>query len=782
MVFCRKSAIVALAFVFMICTLAGSVMVGIAATRVTRAYTGGVTRFCHSSSRSLFRLDGRLNGQIAANILRDAGHPQFSVSDGVSHIDAVHTDGVYRWTYFRLFPDQGAGTTLSLSRIYWRIAAVLGEDGNQRIAMWAVNGYRNSVFRSASDRPNDGYERNLYSRSTVRINIFTDFGLVGDGGFPAEIHNHDAILPKGGDGTVVPVGDRIWLPSQPEIVNGGIWNVRGASRSYNPRGFNNGAWLASYSSATSLYSIATNGVFVTHRLPTATNGAVRPALYLCVESLVQSASSYRPMNRTLFTLDGNLNEDVRVELRSKIRMRNFTTPFRLWPDVSGTTSTFALSRTYFRVSHLETSRRSNGSRGVVLWAEEGYRNSAFDTVGHSFIHDQNNPAEADNVYSNSLVRHNLLTDFGQIGVGGGFPEALRDSGAILPKGDNNGNIIPETDLIWLPLQTEVMNGGTWNFTDSELRRFNARGTNARSWLSSPSGASGVYAYTVVANPNLMSVTDSYAIRPALYLCYYYLLTLQDLLEFIEELRAQAELDRAAIAVLQQMLSDFIEEMEDLLDDHDDRITDLENRMTAVENELEELGEQLEDLQDAIEALDDIEDRLDQMRADITMFNRLQLVGMIGDLEEMLDELRDELGGLDFIDESELENILNKIAALELALEGIDVSLEDEHIRVEIEAVIYEIMNTVLPGTLTALSTRIGAVEGDIQALLNDLEEIIADIVAILVAPTPAPRDRSGDMLMYLGIGAFVLGIAAMSVGSGIIVASTRKKGRQATGE
>ena len=86
----------------------------------------------HSSAMSLFNLDGTINGQIAANILRDAGHPQFAVNDGVGHETAVMggiTRDVYRWTHFRLFPDITTNAnTLSLSRVYWRIGAVLGED------------------------------------------------------------------------------------------------------------------------------------------------------------------------------------------------------------------------------------------------------------------------------------------------------------------------------------------------------------------------------------------------------------------------------------------------------------------------------------------------------------------------------------------------------------------------------------------------------------------------------------------------------------------------------
>jgi len=181
--------------------------------------------------------------------------------------------------------------------------------------------------------------------------------------------------------------------------------------------------------------------------------------------------------------------------------------------------------------------------------------------------------------------------------------------------------------------------------------------------------------------------------------------MNNLVNQINELRAQQESNRALISLLQQQLNDFMDLILDELDDHDERITALETRMTAAEDELEELGDQLEDLLEAIEGLEGINTRLDGMQADITSFNRPQLVGMIEDLEEMLEDMWKELEGLEFIDETALEPILAKIAALELALEGIDLGLSDEYLRVEIETIITEIIETVLPSTLTVLTNR-----------------------------------------------------------------------------
>jgi len=245
--------------------------------------------------------------------------------------------------------------------------------------------------------------------------------------------------------------------------------------------------------------------------------------------------------------------------------------------------------------------------------------------------------------------------------------------------------------------------------------------------------------------------------------------INNLLGQIKELRGQQESNRQLITTLQQQISAFM----NLMEDHDDRITALENRMTAAEEDLEELTDQLGDLLKAIDGLEVIDARLDQMQTDITDFNRQELVDAIEELEEMLEDLREEFEGLDFLEQSDLEPILEKILLLELALEGIDISLEDSYLMAEVELIIGEMLETVLPVKLTVLTTRISSIEMEMQDLLDNLEDIVLEMEGLLERPTQS-RGRNSDLLMYLGISALALGIVAMVVGMCIVIVAGKK--------
>ena len=254
------------------------------------------------------------------------------------------------------------------------------------------------------------------------------------------------------------------------------------------------------------------------------------------------------------------------------------------------------------------------------------------------------------------------------------------------------------------------------------------------------------------------------------------LNIQDLQNMIDQLRAQAQIDRAAIVALQKELEEFMLEMKEALRGQGERITALENRMTIVENDLEDLGKEIEKLQEAVKEIEDIQDRIDKMQGEIAGMNRQGLVDMIEDLEELLEDLQKELADLDFLEDYDLNEIRAKIAALELALGNIDLDLETEELRTQLQTILDDMLEAVLPGTLTVLNNRIATVETEIEELLYELEDIIAEILANMSPPSPMPRTGlNSEMLLYIGVAVFALGVVTMIIGTSVAVAAGRRK-------
>jgi len=171
-----------------------------------------------------------------------------------------------------------------------------------------------------------------------------------------------------------------------------------------------------------------------------------------------------------------------------------------------------LSQTFWRIAHVDKSDANPANHRVALWAVTPYRDSEFDTTA--------NRTPATNEYNGSLIHTRLVSDFNTH-----IPPAIRNN--FQPIGTNHDNLVPTTDIVWLPSEPEVDNSGTWGFgtTDAAARPFrtyNHAGFNSVfsttfAWLRSP-GAAGL-ARRVVTNGNLGSspVTLETAVRPALYL-------------------------------------------------------------------------------------------------------------------------------------------------------------------------------------------------------------------------------------------------------------------------
>ena len=435
------------------------------------------------TSNSLFSTGGFINRQVAANILRD--------------LNSANNAPEYRGTYFRLFPDLnlGSGNLRALAHTYWRVAHVSGD----RVAMLAVSSYRTSSFGPANER--------AYGTSIVRNALVTDFNAL-----PSGIRENPAILTKGthnnpGGYPNVPATDRIWLPSHPELFNSdgaGGWGLNGPDRSYNP--FSAGvaganAWTRTATTAThaaTVFSISTTGILSAH-LVTDTI-AIRPALYLSLNSLVSAAGSQSANNRTLFNAQGHINQDVAAAIGQKLIIGDRRTPFRLFPDTTATGQpltghALALSQTHFRIAHVDFA-----ANRIAVWAEHSYRTSIFSNL----------PVD----YRDSALRVNLLSDFDILNENGRF------NTHILPAQKTAHHQNPD-DRIWLPSVQEVQNHGIWRINANRYRAYNPSAQESFAWLRSSvtPAANMVYPWVVPSSGSLSTrrSTQILSVRPAFYL-------------------------------------------------------------------------------------------------------------------------------------------------------------------------------------------------------------------------------------------------------------------------
>ena len=426
---------------------------------------------------NLINLDGTLNGQIAATILNDI-------------------DQGYFMRPFRIFPTVGEEGTSEwhLSQTYFRITFVHGQGLNRRVAFWAWNAYRNSVYHTSTLTP--------YSNSLVRQGLVTDFGVI-----QAEIpllNTHITTALKTSEGVLVT--DRIWLPSLAEVAAGGEWGLTPAQRTGNPNGNNAWSWLRSMPESMANTVTPTGGTAQSMMTSTVVHG-VRPAFYFNLGNLENAVAEYDALSRGLFNESGDFNTDIAKLVLSHVNAENRHVPFRLFSSQVGDAHVSALTRSYWRIANVDEYNDK-----VTVWAVNPYRASHFG----SFVGNNN--------YSASLVRENLLDDFEVILD---MMPSLVDDDLILPAGNNTANLVPG-DFVWLPSMAEVGSGvgigehavGAWNMTAAH-RSFDVGGlTHSVAWLRSSSGSlnanfvdsAGVTGARAVTSPTVATV-----IRPALHL-------------------------------------------------------------------------------------------------------------------------------------------------------------------------------------------------------------------------------------------------------------------------
>ncbi|MCL2570678.1 MAG: hypothetical protein FWE16_05770, partial [Firmicutes bacterium] len=417
--------------------------------------TPGLTGTGPSVQNSLFNLDGTINGQIAANILRDLNEDNTAVD--------------YRGAYFRLFPDHGTGHTLSLSQSFWRVAHVDGD----RIAMWSWNAYRTARFNPMAPNNINLPIHTNYLSSELRTNILNDFN-----GLPNAITENSAIITADFiarpsiDGFGGPrITDRIWLPSRFQVAyewNPSVFEVGSPSSQFRPfqtTSLNSG-WLSSaFNQGTTVQTVDLTGgasLTGTSNIWEVRNNVI-PALFLDRQILETHAATYVANSVSLFNYDGGLNKDQVELLYNKVETGDRVTPFRLFPNI-GTGTAFHLSRTYFRIAHVDSSNQR-----LALIAETSYRASQFNLIGQG------------NNYATSLVRTNLLNDFNNVNIDGRF------NLYILPANKTSDNLV-STDRVWLPSYDEVRDGGLWDL-NARLRGLTPRVSffSASTSLRSPYG-------------------------------------------------------------------------------------------------------------------------------------------------------------------------------------------------------------------------------------------------------------------------------------------------------
>ncbi|MCL2229346.1 MAG: InlB B-repeat-containing protein, partial [Firmicutes bacterium] len=261
------------------CLSLGIVFGSLAITHTVRA-TDGPTFV----TAPLFNLDGSINTQTAQLILN------------------ASADGD-RSTLFRLFPDvhttgDNAAHVLSLSRLNFRFTWT----GGDRIAMWAVQAYRSSMFMSPETWPAlrlqwPRINTHRYYYSLLRQNLLSDFTSLQT--TMPKINN--IVLPKGETAYNIAY-DRIWLPSGGNrygdrgSINPDIGEIGGSATEAGLWGFTSNSERLSVSLITTrshggvgidnLWVVDLNGGFhFRGGVASFSDNFIRPALYLSASAL-----------------------------------------------------------------------------------------------------------------------------------------------------------------------------------------------------------------------------------------------------------------------------------------------------------------------------------------------------------------------------------------------------------------------------------------------------------------------------------------------------------------
>ena len=213
-------------------------------------------------------------------------------------------------------------------------------------------------------------------------------------------------------------------------------------------------------------------------------------------AVLGSAYSFAPANEptSLFDVDGTINEDMRLSLLDAVENLDRNTHFRLFPSVGDTgTHVRNLSQLNWRITAVDL-------HSITFWASGAYRASRFS----QFWDDTR-------LYNDSLLRTNLMADFDDLVYNLSW---IKDN--LVTQGVTEANANPN-DLIWIPSQYEVRQGGLWGLNNAQ-RAFPAAGP---AWLRTPFGQ-GTDAFTVNNQGNMILdrnvAMDHTFVRPAIRLC------------------------------------------------------------------------------------------------------------------------------------------------------------------------------------------------------------------------------------------------------------------------
>ncbi|MCL2846678.1 MAG: hypothetical protein FWE38_03235, partial [Firmicutes bacterium] len=155
---------------------------------------------------SLFNANGTLNPTQSQNILNT--------------LNAARNGVTNRTAEFRLFPDVGAGQVLATSRLNFRVAHVNGD----RVTLWASTASHNQVFNTNTGTMS-GIAGNVYwnaaRSSSLRDNVITNWNGIAAGIPGINDHTHTQAVTTYNANQ----NDRLWIPSEAEVRDGGTWGL-----------------------------------------------------------------------------------------------------------------------------------------------------------------------------------------------------------------------------------------------------------------------------------------------------------------------------------------------------------------------------------------------------------------------------------------------------------------------------------------------------------------------------------------------------------------------------
>jgi len=378
---------------------------------------------------------------------------------------------------------------------WWQV--VYMADGTLTLLM--AESYRETLFVPAN---------NLYSGSSVRTNLLTDFdNVMGHFNHPTIANTivmpntvswqqNQPVTPwtwRTATNQNVPLGDRVWIPSGYEMANTsttdtipanigigftnqavrtGLWQMNAFDRGFSQwfGGSTNGVHFRTAADAIGGTEVAIalpNGTFTSQALGHAAQGigTIRPAIHLDIQAIRNAASTEMVYNQPLFRTDG-INEDAVEALIDAMRgAANGADPmtasltaadFSRWvrrdagvynPSQPGTLLVDLFDN--LSVSGVNASNINALSRQMwqPVFLQDGILTLWMDTPYRASMFSPSNftSGEAPNLYLNSVIRSNILNDF--VGhTGTGPPNAISVLGNF--NADVRNAIVPTNDVAW----------------------------------------------------------------------------------------------------------------------------------------------------------------------------------------------------------------------------------------------------------------------------------------------------------------------------------------------